>query len=216
MLSNTLALVLLLAAPPAQHQAHLRYVGNSGFEITDGSSVILIDFPYESGAYGYMTFEPTELRARSDSLCLFTHRHADHFDPEALSSIGCSIAGPPEVLAKARSVPQLEGHSQWKFGGASIRCLQSEHGDVQHCSYLVTWCGSTVLIAGDVETLGSLLEHVEQLDLLLVPHWLTADMSQVHDRFPGAKVVLSHQLEGEQIELCRGCVVLSQGESIEW
>ena len=41
-----------------------RFIGNAAFEITDGEFTLLTDFPYQSGAFGYMTYDPAEVARR--------------------------------------------------------------------------------------------------------------------------------------------------------
>ncbi|MBK7427049.1 MAG: hypothetical protein IPI60_08480 [Saprospiraceae bacterium] len=37
----------------------IQFIGNCGLYMSDGKEDIYIDFPYKSGAYGYMTYEIT-------------------------------------------------------------------------------------------------------------------------------------------------------------
>ncbi len=47
------------AAPPAE--LRFTFIGNMAFHVTDGQDVLLTDFPYESGAFGYMKWEPRDV-----------------------------------------------------------------------------------------------------------------------------------------------------------
>ena len=58
--------VLLTAVVAPSPGIEARFIGNSAFEVSDGTATILIDFPYQSGAFGYMTFLPAELRPRRE------------------------------------------------------------------------------------------------------------------------------------------------------
>ncbi len=216
MFGNTLVLLLMMVTSYPEEQRLLRFIGNSGFEISDGQNIILIDFPYKSGAYGYMTFKTSEIHKRRNSLCLFTHRHADHFNQEDLSAIGCVVAGPSEVLTEVESSQHLGDGSPWKFRGALISCIQSEHGDVEHCSYSIHWHNTTFVVAGDVESLQPVLKRVTEIDFLLVPYWLSGELHQVRKRYPKAKIIVSHQESGDRNELCKGCLRLEQGGSVDW
>lgn len=213
MTTTLLTLLVLSGASGTDEAPHLRYIGNAAFEITDGRHVILIDFPYRSGAYGYMEFDRSELHERAASLCLFTHAHADHFDPRALAAVGCTVAGPEEVREKAGEAPVLDGN---RFAGATIRCIDSEHGDVDHCSWQLSWHGREMLLAGDVETLAPVVEGLDRLDLIVAPYWLSGEIPGIRERFPGARVILAHRQPDAEAPACGDCSVPDQGETFGW
>jgi L-ascorbate metabolism protein UlaG (beta-lactamase superfamily) len=206
-------LTLLGAAPPVE-SIFLRFIGNAGFEITDGTNTILIDFPYESGAYGYMTFESDELHERPDSLCIFTHAHADHFSAEQLTGVGCTVAGPSAVMAQSGQSARLEGGSPWQFGSATITCIPSQHGDVEHCSYVLNWNDKVIFVAGDVEAVEPVIRQVTEADVLILPYWVSEEVAAIQGRFPAARIILSHQEPGGTSSLCAGCLQLEQGETM--
>ena len=214
-MKSLMIMLLALGAAEAQ-ELEFRFIGNDGFEISDGSSTILVDFPYRSGAFGYMTFDSSELEARDHALCLFTHRHDDHFDPDALAGIGCSVAGPAEVLAKVDERLHLSGGPTWRFGEAEITCLDTEHSDVDHCSYVIRWHDRSIFISGDVEELSGLYGLQEPLDIIIISSWLVPHESQIRERFPDAEIVLSHHVAGEARAVRSGCVVPVQGSSYSW
>jgi L-ascorbate metabolism protein UlaG (beta-lactamase superfamily) len=214
-----LAALLLLAvtteAAGVGAGVEIRFIGNSAFELSDGEATLLIDFPYRSGAFGYMTFDAAELRARPAALCLFTHRHHDHFDASALAEVGCAaVAGPPEVIATAgRAAPPIVGDGAWSFGGAAVRCLRTEHADVEHCSYLIEWYGKRLFFSGDLESLDVLGPELAPLDALFLPAWLPGS-ARVRESFPAARVVVHHHRAGERLPDCGGCLVPAQGSTL--
>lgn len=216
MITKALALALLLAANPAPESRTIRYIGNAGFEISDGRSTVLLDFPYESGAYGYMTFGDRELEPRPGSLCLVTHAHADHFASAAMQRIGCLVAGPAQAMGLVPESSRMQGQSPWSFDSAEARCIDSEHGDIDHCSFVLTWHGTTMVVAGDLETVEPLLEGLPAADLFVLPYWLASEAALVRGRFPGAKILLSHEEPGAEVGPCVGCLRLGQGDSIPW
>jgi hypothetical protein len=163
-----------------------------------------------------MSYDPSELHERTGSLCLFTHAHADHFSPGDLAKIGCAVAGPPEVLTRVDAGQRLEGGPRWTFGGADVACLRSEHGDVEHCSYLLSWDDGALFIAGDVESVEPLLNRAAHADLWILPYWLSKEATELREHFPEAKIVFSHYKSDLGFELCEGCVRLGQGESLTW
>ncbi|HEY5907765.1 MAG TPA: hypothetical protein VIZ31_06950, partial [Vicinamibacteria bacterium] len=76
------------------------FIGNMAFHVTDGRTVLLTDFPYESGAFGYMKWKAPDVPPVKDGgLALITHAHRDHFAPELLAPYDVTVAGAPEVRA---------------------------------------------------------------------------------------------------------------------
>jgi L-ascorbate metabolism protein UlaG (beta-lactamase superfamily) len=215
-LMTALCLLMAPAATAKQETRWMRFVGNSAFEFSDGVTTILFDFPYRSGAFGYMEFGPEELTKRPDSLCLFTHGHADHFSAEDLEAVGCRVAGPAQVLAKVPPDLPLEGPPPWTFGSASIVAIESEHGDVEHFSYLVTWHGVAILVTGDVESLEPILGEIPRADLILLPYWLSAETDALRERFPDAVFFLSHQEREAPPQPGDGGSRLEQGGRVSW
>jgi L-ascorbate metabolism protein UlaG (beta-lactamase superfamily) len=212
-----LAILLLgAAAAVASPAIEARFIGNSGFDISDGHTTLLVDFPYRSGAYGYMAFDSAELSAREHALCLFTHRHEDHFDTEAIADIDCTVLGPPGVMERVKGSARLEGGPPWRFRNLELDCLTTEHGGVDHCSWVVGWHERVLVFAGDVENLRGILPHLDQPDVLVVPYWLTAEVELARQRFPEMKVFLSHHRSGEEFSVCAGCVVPAQDTSLDW
>lgn len=203
-------------ASPSDAPRTLRYVGNAGFEISDGTHTVLLDFPYVSGAYGYMKFEPGELRPRPGSLCLISHAHADHFDGEAVAEVGCQVAGPAEVMGRVAESSRFPGTSPWKFESATATCIDSDHGGVEHCTLVLDWHGATIIVAGDVESVKPLIRSLPEPDIFVLPYWLAKEASLVQEAFPGAKIVLSHEEPGASVDACNGCLRLQQGDSIPW
>ncbi len=194
----------------------MRYIGNAGFEISDGSHTVLLDFPYVSGAFGYMKFQDSDLVPRSDALCLISHAHADHFNAEAIRKIGCQVAGPAEVMKLVPKSSWLQGESPWKFGFAVASCIDSEHGDVEHCSLVLTWHGTTIVAVGDVESVAPLLKAIPSPDIFVLPYWLADQASLLREAFPGVRILLSHEEPDATVDSCNGCERLTQGASIRW
>lgn len=215
----SIAAVLLTALPAyggeESRDLHIRYIGNAGFEISDGTWTLLVDFPYRSGAHGYMTFDSGELQARDRSLCLFTHVHADHFDPGSLERISCAVAGPPEVLDFVDRSSWLGDGPTWKFGQAAIRCLSTDHPPVEHCSYLIEWQSRTLFVTGDVEELSGLFGLEGPIDTILLSAWLAPEVPRIRARYPSARIIVSHRSARDDLSECEECVVPTQGHEID-
>lgn len=206
-----LVAVLLGSAAVEAAGIDARFIGNSAFELSDGTSTILLDFPYESGAFGYMSFAPAEIHRRVNALCLFTHRHADHFDPEAIADVGCTVAGPNDVQALVPEPLRAGPGPVWHFGGATIECITTAHGRVEHCSYLIRWHGVRILVSGDIESLEVLDDREQNVDVAFLSSWLAAGVEPGNSFGSQARVVIHHHAPEEDVR-CRGCLVPSQGE----
>ena len=211
-----LAVALLAAgASPAHPPLRARFIGNEAFEITDGRATLLTDFPYESGAFSYMEYDPAELRVRPDSLCLFTHAHADHFEPSLVARIGCRVFGPPPVLAAAPPGSALApgAGGEVSFGEIRIRPIATRHGDVPHFSYRVAWAGRALFFAGDTDDPRALAAE-PRLDALFVSPWLLAAARRAGTLPPTERLVVYHQRRDETIPPGNGRLVPSPGETI--
>jgi L-ascorbate metabolism protein UlaG (beta-lactamase superfamily) len=204
----TLALLVSPGAPLS-----IRFLGNAGFELTDGDATILVDFPYESGAFGYMTFDETELRERQPSLCLFTHRHRDHFDAQTIATIGCKVAGPSDLLAALPESARAGDGPQWSFAGAEVRCIPTEHAGIGHCSMLVAWRGQRLYFTGDIEDLTGFDRVEGGLDVVFLPSWFASQAGAVKAKHPDARIVIQHHKSDEAVS-CAGCEVPRQGASV--
>ena len=61
------------------------FIGIAAVMVTDGTRTLMSDFPYESGAFGYMTYDKAAVRPVGEVALLVTHAHRDHFLPSLLS-----------------------------------------------------------------------------------------------------------------------------------
>lgn len=136
------------ALPPGQ--VRLTYLGNAGWEITDGRTVILID-PYVTQFAGY-SFTGGPARSADDLLSpdtaiidrripradyiLVTHAHWDHVldAPYIARKTGAVIVGNSSVanLARASNVSDsalitVRGGEDYEFGTFSLRVIPSLH-----------------------------------------------------------------------------------------
>ena len=48
--------------------AEIEFIGNAAFRITDGTTTLLTDFPYRSGASGYMSYEAADIGSIVDGV----------------------------------------------------------------------------------------------------------------------------------------------------
>lgn len=209
------AAFLFAAACSARAEAGLsaRYLGNEAVEITDGATTLLTDFPYKSGAFGYMRYDAAELHPRKDALCLISHRHDDHFDADLVAKIGCRVYGPPDVLERVPKAAALGGPPPIAFGDLTIRPVPTEHAGIGHFSYLVVWKGLRLYFTGDTGDVRALSSQ-GPIDALFISPWLL-EAARKANALPDAKrIVVYHHRAGEPLA-CPSCFVPRPGENID-
>jgi L-ascorbate metabolism protein UlaG (beta-lactamase superfamily) len=182
------------------------------FHITDGETVLLTDFPYESGAFGYMKWQPAAVPPIKNGLALVTHRHRDHFAPEGLAPYEVTVAGPTEVLRLVKGKPTLPVTAATAYRGLQIQARPTPHGDLEHFSYLVAWHGLRLYFTGDTDEPADLLA-ARDLDVAFVSPWLLATVKKAGARIDSRRVVAYHQEDGETVVDHQKRRVLAQGES---
>jgi hypothetical protein len=121
-------------------EIQIEFIGNCGLHMTDGITNFYIDFPYKSGAHGYMEFNESELDSiKENSIFIFTHKHSDHFSKKNLKKVMKKKGGQTFGVS---NIPELEklGESIENF---DIRAFKTNHKvfgiSFRHYSYLITW-----------------------------------------------------------------------------
>jgi L-ascorbate metabolism protein UlaG (beta-lactamase superfamily) len=206
---------LVFVVPEDPGQLEIRFLGNEAFEITDGKTMLLSDFPYESGAFGYMTYDPELLKARKNAYCLITHQHKDHFDVSLHSRIGCKVFGPQDVLQK---IPE-DSRGKWekdlaRINGINITAIPSPHGNVDHFSYRVDWNNKSLYFVGDTDEPATLMKQ-PKLDVLFITPWLLQKIPQQKWKSLAQRLVIYHHGAKEKMD-CSICIVPKQGETIRF
>lgn len=150
----------------------IEFLGNCGLYLTDGETNIYTDFPYKSGAYGYMEFDEVELDSiKENSIFIFTHKHADHYSNKNIKNVIEEKGGKKygswniEELKKLdQSVPNFD-----------IQIFKTKHKwSCKHYSYLITWHGKKIYLSGDAES-AETIGTVKNIDWAFVPYWLLLD-----------------------------------------
>jgi len=207
------SLAAILPASPSP-VLHARFIGNAAVEITDGSFTLLTDFPYQSGSFGYMTYDSAELYPRSNSVCLFTHAHADHFAPPLVRKIGCAVIGPVSVSSSVGRLKVLPLEPTISIGPLVVTPVRTDHGSEPHDSYRVNWKGLSIYFTGDTES-ASELSRQGRLDALFITPWLLAKARAAGLLPEASLVVVYHHRAGEKIEPCPSCLIPRQGQSFD-
>lgn len=160
------------AAQPVQaDELAITMVGNAGVILSAGATSLLVDLPYESGASGYMAYDPAALDPPGDVTSIITHGHADHFDPELfLQREDWRLLGPPSVTAGLPPARVVEGDSVI-LGAFEVVVVPTPH-TADHRSYRVRWGGRVLHFTGDTED-AARLSAGPPIDILFVTPWLS-------------------------------------------
>ncbi|HKD16252.1 MAG TPA: MBL fold metallo-hydrolase [Thermoanaerobaculia bacterium] len=199
----------LLAAQPARLTA--TFIGNMAFAITDGKSTIYTDFPYDPGAFGYMTYDFAKVPKASPALCLITHGHRDHFDPALFARMDAKVIAPPDLeatLPRDRVVPDAP---RMTFRDVVIEPIRTPHGTIDHRSYLVTWNGLRLYFTGDTDSTEALLA-AKNLDVAFVSPWILGEVHEQGKRIDARRVIVYHHRPGETPPTFQNAVAPRQGE----
>ena len=149
----------------------IQFIGNAAFHITDGESTLLTDFPYKSGAYGYMQYRMEDVKPIKDGLCLITHPHLDHWDQELFEETDHAIIAPPDILENIKSDKKIPFDDVMTYKDMVIEAFKTRHDgrprNFKHYSYLVTWHGLRLYIPGD-----TVVDHaltMKDIDIMFIP-----------------------------------------------
>lgn len=196
-------------------QLEIQFIGNAAFHITDGESTLLIDFPYESGAYGYMEYKLEDVKPVKDGLCLITHSHSDHWDVELFEKMDHAIIVPPEEYVESEKIIPFD--DVMAFKDITIQAFKTCHVgrtmEFEHYSYLVTWHGLRLYIFGDAVEDHALT--MKDVDIMFLPVWLTGKIKNQELTLDAKTLIVFHQKEGQEIPSSPDYLVLKQGETIK-
>lgn len=205
---GALFLVVRLAVQPSPDLT-IELVGNAGVLLTDGAIALLIDLPYEPGAFGYMVYDPEELRPAGDVLSVITHHHRDHFDRDLfLQRPRWRVIGPPSVTHDLPAERVLPGDSL-SIGEFAVVALPTPHTD-DHRSYRVRWRGLVLMFTGDTED-PAVIAAEPRIDILFVTPWLDCALSTSGRARSWDRSILYHRGPNESLATCVTAEALEQG-----
>jgi glyoxylase-like metal-dependent hydrolase (beta-lactamase superfamily II) len=201
-----------LALTPQHGELTVRIVGNAGVLLSDSATSILVDLPYESGAFGYDRYDPAQLRPPGAVVAAITHHHRDHFDRGLFQSRpGWRVIGPRSAVGALPPARVLGGDSV-QVGSFAIVAVATPHTQ-DHRSYRIRWRGRVLDFVGDTEEPSFVLAE-PALDLLLITPWLACSARDA-GRTPRAdRVILYHRQAGETDRGCGIGEALHQGSTI--
>lgn len=208
----TLVLLMSAGALAQTDTLVVRFIGNAGVHLTDGTTTLMVDVPYVSGAFGYMEYDPAALHAIGRVVSVITHRHDDHFDPKLFLRRTWEIIGPSEVTARLPAERVVAGDSV-RVGNFSVRRFRTPHADTEHYSYLVSWGAKRLYFVGDTEDPSHMLS-MPDLDILFVTPWLACAAEKTGKRPDTRRVVVYHHLTSEIPGLCGRPEAFGQNETV--
>ena len=198
-----------LSASAIQAQLTVTLVGNAGVVLSDGQVSLLLDLPYESGAFGYMRYDPDRLRPSGEVVSVITHHHRDHFAPELfLAHEAWRVIGPESVTGSVPRARVLSGDSIG-IGAFSVVVLPTPHTD-DHRSYRVRWRDRVLHFVGDTEDAAS-LRASPRVDVLFVTPWLSCAAEGTAGFLAAARRIGYHLDPAGRDRICGPVEVLEQG-----
>ena len=177
-------------------EIEIEFIGNCGLHMTDGILDIYTDFPYKSGAYGYMEYDKAELDSIPDnSLFIFTHRHADHYSKKIVRTFLKTKKG---KKYGAWNISELE-----KLGdtipGFSIEAIKTDHRfSFKHCSYVIIWHGKRIFLSGDTES-AETIGKSGKFDWAFVPYWILLDAKEKNIKIDADRIGVYHLYPNQKI-----------------
>ncbi|AEA43006.1 MBL fold metallo-hydrolase [Fluviicola taffensis] len=153
----------------------VRFIGNCGLYMTDGTSNIYLDFPYKSGAHHYMEYNLAELDSvKNHPVFIYTHRHSDHFSGRLVRKLSKKLDGQIFTPKNAESLKKLNT----QLTDFTIETIHTKHRfSFNHYSYVITWHGKKIFISGDTEN-SEILAPLKDFDWAFVPAWLIRDAGE--------------------------------------
>lgn len=190
-------------------ELEITMVGNAGVVLEDGTSTLLVDLPYQPGAYGYMEYDPAALDPVGQTVSVITHGHLDHFDPALFESWDWLAIAPPDVAAGLPPSRVLEGDSI-QVGAFAVVALTTPHSDVDHRSYRVYWHDRVFYFVGDTEV-ASTVPTTPTPDVLFVTPWLSCNLAVAGSGAWGDRSVIYHAAPSGNDRVCGPVERLPQG-----
>jgi|SRR5690606_11384264 hypothetical protein len=178
------------------NEIKIKFIGNCGLYLTDGNSNLYIDFPYKSGAYGYMKYDQTEIDSiKENSIFLFTHRHADHYSKKILKQIKSKHKGKVFGNWNTKKFEKLNN----SIDDFKIETFKTKHRfTFKHYSYLITWHGKRIFLSGDTET-ADIIATIKDINWAFVPYWIMLDAKEKNLKIDTEKFGIYHLYPNQKI-----------------
>lgn len=203
------ALLVLLGAPALAQELEVVLVGNAGVMLSDGETALLVDLPYESGAFGYQRYDSAALAPCCPAVSVITHHHRDHFDAALFRARGgWRVVGPPSAV---RGLPaeRVIGGDSVTVGRFAVVAVPTAHTD-DHRSYRIRWRGRVLFFTGDTEDPAGIPAEPSP-DVLFVTPWLNCAARDAGRPLAARRTILYHLQRRGTDRVCGPVDVLPQG-----
>lgn len=165
-------------------EVKIKFIGNCAFQIKLDSLNLYSDFPYEPGAYGYMTYKLDSVYHGEKGIALFTHTHKDHYDSDLLKQTKLEKYG-PNISTKQFERLKLDF-------GIDIQAIKTKHKwSANHHSFNLKWQSRSIYFTGDTENYEELLNQ-KSLDILFITPWLLKKLVNDGHKIDAKKIVIYH------------------------
>ncbi len=195
----------------ATSELKFTFVGNEAWVITDGKMTLASDFPYESGAFGYMKYKSDDVETVGEVVSLITHRHADHFSAKQYRDASYTLIGPASVTNLVPGHNTFTIEDKLAYEEIDIEAYSTPHTE-QHRSYLVTWHGIRFYFTGDTEDPGNLL-GMKDVDVAFITPWLLSAIAKKGAKVDARRIIVYHHRLGDKITAHQDRVVPKQGDT---
>lgn len=168
----------------------IKYIGNCAYRIKLDSVEIFTDFPYKSGAYGYLEYELDSVDlSKPNQYLLFTHQHKDHYSGKLVRKSGLKKIAP---LMSQKKKNKLIKELSDKYG-IQIKSFKTKHRySIKHRSLAIEWKGKIIFIFGDTENDFPNYLNLNQIDLLFITGWQIPKLKQQYQNYRFKNVVPYH------------------------
>lgn len=168
----------------------IKYIGNCAYRIKLDSVEIFTDFPYKSGAYGYMEYDMDSVDLnKPNQYLLFTHQHKDHYSGKLVRKSGKTKITP--LMSKGKKNKLLKQLSE-KYG-IQIKSFKTHHRySVKHRSLAIEWKGKKIFIFGDTENDFPDYLYLNQIDLVFITGWQVPKLKSQNKNYQFKNIVVYH------------------------
>ncbi|MCA1761848.1 MAG: hypothetical protein LC664_02430 [Flavobacteriales bacterium] len=175
----------------------VRFIGNCGLYLTDGELNVYVDFPYKSGAFGYMEYDEAQLDSiKEDAIFIFTHKHGDHYSRKHTKRVLKAKNGEKFT---PWNISKLEKRSE-TIPDFDFEAFKTKHRfSFNHYSYLITWHGKKIYLSGDTES-AETIGKVDDMDWAFIPYWILYDAEENDIEIKAKMKALYHLYPQQKIE----------------
>lgn len=181
-------------------------VANAGVLVTDGVTSLLVDLPYEPGAYGYDVYDVTALNPPGRVVSVITHDHTDHFERDAfLARTDWQLIADPALTSGIPDARVISANPDGSYtvGAFNVTAIPTPHSD-GHRSYRVEWGDRAFYFTGDTQDTTALSAEPGG-DVLFVTPWLYCSLagSPVLDAWEDVVLYHVRSDESDDTPACR-------------